>query len=214
MQHVKLLIADDHKIVTEALASLLKESFELVGTVHNGYALIEAALRLKPDIIVSDVFMPYLNGLDALRQLRTKGLNTKVIFLTMYANAELAAEAFHAGASGFVSKESAGEELMQAITEALSGRDYVTPLIGKDVLTLMMDSKNASFSSGPQLSRRQREILQLIAEGKSIKESAAILGISPRTAETHKYELMRILDTQTTAELIRWAIRFRLVPIE
>ena len=191
MPHVKILLADDHRIVVEALASLLRGLFEIVDIVHDGNSLVEAALRLKPDVIVSDVFMPRLNGLDALRQLRIKGVNAKVVFLTMYGSVELAAEAFKAGASGFVCKECAAEELVQAITEAVNGREYVTPLIGKDLLSLTMDVRNASFSTGPNLSPRQREVLQLIAEGKSVKQSAATLGISPRTAETHKYELMR-----------------------
>lgn len=160
-----MLIADDHKIVAEALASLLSESFELVGTVHDGFELVDAALRFQPDVVISDVFMPNLNGLDALRQIRNKGANAKVVFLSMHPTAELAAEAFQAGAFGFISKECAGQELFHAVGEALNGRRYVTPLIGKDLLSLTMDAKKPSFSTGPQLSRRQREVLQLIAEG-------------------------------------------------
>ena len=167
---------------------------------------------MEPDIVVSDIFMPLLNGLDALRQLRSKGSSIKMIFLTMHTDPALATEAFQAGASGFVSKESAGEELVHAITEAAQGRLYVTPFVGKDLLTILMDARSKSSTLDLLPTPRQREVLQLLAEGKTIKEAAAVLGISPRTAESHKYEMMEFLRIKTTPELIRWAFRLKLIP--
>lgn len=212
MQTLRVILADDHKILVEALASLLKESFDLVGTVYDGRALLEQVFRLNPDVVITDIFMPLLNGLDALRHLRSKGNSAKLIFLTMHADPALATEAFQAGASGFVSKESAGEELIHAIGEAVHDRLYVTPLVGKDLLNILMDARSKSSALDLLPTPRQREVLQLLAEGKTIKEVATVLGISPRTAETHKYEMMETLGIKTTPELIRWAFRLKLVP--
>jgi DNA-binding NarL/FixJ family response regulator len=206
----KVLLADDHKIVAQGLELLLKESFSLVGTVADGRALLEAAVRLKPDVVVTDVSMPLLNGLDAVRQFRRNGVEAKVVFLTMHADANLAAEAFRAGGSAFLLKQSAGEELVQAIHETLQGRAYLTPLIAKDMISVLMEAR----AEESKLTLRQREVLQLIAEGKTMKEIAGILNISARTAETHKYEMMQVLGAKTTAELIQHAIRLRLVHIE
>jgi DNA-binding NarL/FixJ family response regulator len=213
MPSTRVLLADDHMIVAQGLESLLKDSFTLVGTVRDGRALLEAATRLKPDVIVTDISMPLLNGLDAVRQLKSGGIEAKVIFLTMHADAQLAAEAFRAGASGFVLKQSAGEELIQAINEVIQGRAYLTPLIAKDMITVLMEAKDQGGASG-KLTSRQREVLQLIAEGRTMKEVAGILNISARTAETHKYETMEVLGVHTTAELVQCAIRLRLVSIE
>lgn len=211
MQTTRIILADDHRIVVEALASLLKESFHLVGTVHDGRALIEEVFHLEPDVVVSDIFMPLLNGLDALRHLRSNGNQCKMIFLTMQTDVVLATEAFQAGASGFVSKESAGEELIHAITEAMHGRLYVTPLVGKDMLSILMDARSKPSTLDLLPTPRQREVLQLLAEGKTVKEVAAVLGISPRTAESHKYEMMELLGIKTTSDLIRWAFRLKLI---
>jgi DNA-binding NarL/FixJ family response regulator len=212
MAILKILLADDHKIVVEALSALLTKSYHLVGTAYDGRSLVEEALRLQPDIIVSDIFMPLLNGFDALRQLRKKGNTARTIFLSMYNDAPLAAEAIRAGASGFVSKESAGEELIQAITESIEDRIYITPLVGKDPLSLLMEARAKPGSCDLLPSPRQREVLQLLAEGKTLKEVGAILGISPRTAETHKYEMMEALGIKNTPDLIRLAFRLGLVP--
>jgi DNA-binding NarL/FixJ family response regulator len=209
----KVLLADDHKIVAQGLESLLKDSFNFVGTVSDGRALLEAAIRLKPDVIVTDISMPLLNGLDAVRQFRTNGVDAKVVFLTMHADASLAAEAFRAGGSAFLLKQSAGDELVQAIREILQGRAYLTPLITKDMINVLMEAREEKAEES-KLTPRQREVLQLIAEGKTMKEIASILNISARTAETHKYEMMQVIGVKTSAELIQHAIRLRLVNIE
>ena len=209
----KVLLADDHKIVAQGLESLLKDSFNFVGTVTDGRALLEAAIRLKPDVVVTDISMPLLNGLDAVRQFRSNGVDAKVVFLTMHADANLAAEAFRAGGSAFLLKQSAGDELVQAIREILQGRAYLTPLIAKDMINVLMEAREEKTEES-KLTPRQREVLQLIAEGKTMKEVASILNISARTAETHKYEMMQVIGVKTTAELIQHAIRLRLVNIE
>jgi len=200
-------------MVGEALAALLKDSFDVVALVRDGHALIEEATRSKPDVIVTDVFMPLLNGIDAARQLKNRGIESKFVFLTMQADAKVAAEAFRAGASAFVSKESAAEELIQAIQEAVQGKAYITSLVAKDMIEILVDAKTSPAGMDPSLTTRQREVLQLIAEGRTMKEIGSVLGISVRTAETHKYEMMEALGVQTTAELIHWAIRLRLVSI-
>ncbi|HEY6990981.1 MAG TPA: response regulator transcription factor [Bryobacteraceae bacterium] len=209
----KVLLADDHKIVAQGLESLLKDSFNFVGTVSDGRALLEAAIRLKPDVIVTDISMPLLNGLDAVRQFRSNGVDAKVVFLTMHADANLATEAFRAGGSAFLLKQSAGDELVQAIREILQGRAYLTPLIAKDMINVLMEARDEKAQES-KLTARQREVLQLIAEGKTMKEVASILNISARTAETHKYEMMQAIGVKTTAELIQHAIRLRLVNVE
>ena len=209
----KVLLADDHKIVAQGLESLLKDSFNFVGTVSDGRALIEAAIRLKPDVVVTDISMPLLNGLDAVRQFRSQGIEAKVVFLTMHADANLAAEAFRAGGSAFLLKQSAGEELIQAIHEIVQGRAYLTPLIAKDMISVLMEAKEERGEQS-NLTSRQREVLQLIAEGKTMKEVAGVLNISARTAETHKYEIMRVLGVKTTAEMIQHAIRLHLLNID
>jgi DNA-binding NarL/FixJ family response regulator len=200
-------------MIADALASLLKESFDLVGIVQDGRSLVEEATRLKPEVIVTDVFMPLLNGIDAVRQIKSAGVDSKIVFLTVHTEAKLAAEAFRAGASGFVSKESAGEELIQAIQSVVQGRAYVTPLVEKDMIGLLVEGKNSTSPIEPELTPRQRQVLQLVGEGRTMKEIADILGISVRTAETHKYEAMETLGAQSTAELIHWAIRLNLVSI-
>jgi DNA-binding NarL/FixJ family response regulator len=208
MRCAKVLLADDHTIVAQGLASLLQDDFDLVGTVGDGKALIEAAQRLQPDVIVADMAMPVMDGLEALNRLKATCVNAKVIFLTMHADAQLATEALRAGASGYVLKCSAGEELITAIQEVLQGRTYLTPLIAKDVITsLMAPEKQATVTLTP----RQREVLRLIAEGWRMKEIAATLQLSTRTVETHKYQLMRVLGVQSTAELVRYAVRLGLV---
>lgn len=208
MSRPRVLLADDHKIVADGLVSLLKEHFELVGSVCDGGALVDAVRQARPDVIVTDIAMPGLSGLDALRRLKSERLAVKCIFLTMHADAQLATEAFRAGASGYVLKQSAGDELIGAIHEVLQGRTYLTPLITKDVLTsLTLPADEPAVTLTP----RQREVLRLIAEGKRMKEIAASLQLSTRTVETHKYDMMRTLGVQSTAELVRYAMRHGLV---
>jgi DNA-binding NarL/FixJ family response regulator len=211
MGQTRVLLADDHKIVAEGLRSLLEPEFELVGTVEDGRALIAAAEELKPDVIVADISMPLLNGIEAVRQLKRSGTSAKVIFLTMHPDVTYAARAFDAGASGFVLKHSAATELLTAIREAMNGRTYVTPMIAKDLMRVYQDGTHRRTGHNRELTARQREVLQLLAEGKSAKEIASILGISPRTAEYHKYRMMEVLEIQTSAELIQYAIRHGIV---
>jgi DNA-binding NarL/FixJ family response regulator len=203
-----VLLADDHAMVVEGLAALLKDRFDLVGSVGDGSALIEAARKLRPDVVIADMAMPVLSGLEALRRLKAAKSAAKVIILTMHPDAELAAEAFRAGASGYVLKVSAGEELVTAIQEVVQGRMYLTPLITRDVIATLSEPAQ---KPAVKLSPRQREVLRFIAEGRRMKEIAAILQLSPRTVESHKYEMMRALGVESTAELVRYAIQIGLV---
>jgi DNA-binding NarL/FixJ family response regulator len=211
MPKTRLLLADDHAVVAQGLEALLKDVFELVGIVHDGRSLLNAAETLRPDVIVTDISMPLLNGLDAIQQIRARQPNIKVIILTMHGETQLAVDAFRAGASGYMLKVSPAEELITAIQQVAQGRAYVTTLLSKDLITLLLEAGGHSRAGAPLLTARQREVLQLIAEGRTMKEVASILNISPRTAESHKYEIMRVLGVQTTAELIRCAIRLKLV---
>jgi DNA-binding NarL/FixJ family response regulator len=213
MPRTTVLLADDHAIVAQGLASLLSETFDLVGNVGDGRALLEAAKERKPDVIVTDISMPLLNGLDAVRQLKQEGIRSKVIVLTQHKETHYAVEAFRAGVSGYLLKMSAGDELKSAIDEVMQGRAYLTPLIAKDLISVLMEARTASVETGPKLTSRQREILQLIAEGKTAKEIGTMLEISTRTAEGHKYEIMSALGVKTTAELVQQAIRLKLVDI-
>jgi DNA-binding NarL/FixJ family response regulator len=181
--------------------------------VRDGRSLVEEATRLKPDVIVSDIYMPLLNGIDAARQLKASGVKSKVVFLTMHTDPKIAAEAFRAGASGFVSNESAGDELIQAIRDAAQGLAFVTPLVAKELITHLIETKDTALDK-PELSSRQREVLQLIAEGRTMKEVAGILGISSRTAEGHKYGIMEVLGAGSMAELVRCAIRLGIISAE
>ena len=207
-QRTKVLLADDHAMVVEGLAALLKDRFDLVGMVGDGSALIDAARKLRPDVIIADLTMPVLSGLEALRRLKAAKSAAKVIILTMHPDAELATEAFRAGASGYVLKVSAGEELITAIQEVVQGRMYLTPLITKGVLTTLTEP---TPKPAVKLTPRQCEVLRHIAEGRRMKEIAAILDLSTRTVETHKYEMMRSLGVESTAELVRYAIQIGLI---
>jgi len=210
MPKIRVLLADDHTMVAEGLKSLLKDPFDLVGVVHDGRALLKSAEELRPDVIVTDISMPLLNGLDAVRQIRAQRPETRIIILTMHRDTHLAAEAFRAGVSGYLLKVSPGEELVKAVREVAQGRSYVTSLLAKDLINLLMDA-GAPRENGSPLTPRQREVLQLIAEGRTMKEVAGLLHISPRTAESHKYDIMHALSVQTTAELIQCAIRMKMV---
>jgi two-component system, NarL family, response regulator NreC len=208
MRRTTVLLADDHAIVAQGLASLLNSHVDLMGTVGDGGQLLEAARELRPDVIVADIAMPVLSGLEVLRRLKAERIDAKVIFLTMHADAQLATEALRAGASGYVLKHSAGEELIRAIDEVLAGRVYLTPLLTKDVITTLTEPTS---QPAVRLTPRQREVLRLIAEGRRMKEIAATLQLSTRTVETHKYEMMRALGVDSTAALVRYAIQLGLV---
>jgi DNA-binding NarL/FixJ family response regulator len=210
MPKIRVLLADDHTLVAEALKSLLAEPFDLVGVVHDGRALVEAAEKLRPDVIVTDISMPLLNGLEAVRQLHERRPETRIIVLTMHRDTHLAASAFRAGVSGYLLKISPSEELVKAIREVAQGHSYVTTLLAKDLINLLMDTATPRENEAP-LTPRQREVLQLIAEGRTMKEVAGLLNISPRTAESHKYDIMQALSVRTTAELVQCAVRMKLV---
>lgn len=206
MNRVRLLIADDHVMFAQGLESLLREEFDLLGTARNGEELVEATLRLNPDVILVDISMPQLNGFDAVRRIRESGSGTRIIFLTMHDDATLRAEAFRCGAAGYVLKQAAGEELVNAIKEVAQGRVYVSPLLN--------DLPPQPLTLHPQkttVTPRQREVLELISRGLTMKEIASQLNISTRTAESHKYEMMQTLGVQTTAELIRYSLRLGLI---
>jgi DNA-binding NarL/FixJ family response regulator len=214
MPKTKVLLAEDHTVVAEGLQALLEDSFELVGVVHDGRALLEAAERLRPDVILTDISMPLLNGLDAIRQIRSHRPDARIIVLTMHREVSMAVDAFRAGVSGYMLKISPGEELINAIHEVAQGRSYVTTLLAKDLITLLLESAGPEQGDGMLLTPRQREVLQLIAEGRTMKEVASILNISPRTAESHKYEIMQVIGVQTVAELVQHAIRMKLIVVE
>jgi DNA-binding NarL/FixJ family response regulator len=212
-QRPKVLLADDHLLVAEALKSLLAPEFDLVGVVADGRALIDAAGTLRPDVIVADVTMPHLNGIDAMVQLRQGGNRVPVVFLTMHRDATFARRAIEAGASGFVLKHSAPAELVSAIRAALEGRTYLTPQLAGEVLDAMKAGPKKSGDPVVALTPRQREVLQLLAEGRSAKEIASSLSISTRTVEFHKYQMMETLGLHTNAELIHFAIKHGLVEL-
>ena len=207
MTRPRILMADDHLMLLEAFKALLEPDFEVVGTVTDGRALLEEFARLHPDVVLLDIAMPLLNGLDAGRQLKAQRRSVKLIYLTMNPDPDLAGEALRLGASGYVLKSSAAQELKQAIQEALRGRSYITPLITRDVVGSLIQQG----TSRNELTARQREVLQLLAEGKSMKEVAALLHISPRTVEFHKYRIMELLRVKTNAELVQQAIKLGLI---
>jgi len=204
-----VLVADDHAIVMEGLVSLLKEHhFDVVGAVGDGEKLIEAARRLKPDVIVTDLSMPGLSGLDVLVKIKEERIESKVVVLTMHNDADRATQALKAGASAFLLKESAGEELVNAIQQALQGRVFLTAAVTRSVIERMADSGG---QPAPHLTSRQLDVLRLIVKGQRMKEIGASLKLSTRTVETHKYEMMQALGLKSTAELVRYAIEQRIV---
>ncbi|MGE5255749.1 MAG: response regulator [Hyphomicrobiales bacterium] len=213
MKIPRVLLADDHKIVLEGLRGLLETEFDIVGTVEDGRALVAEAKQLSPDVVVADISMPGLNGMDAARQIRKIDERIKIVFLTMHSDVTYAAGAFAAGASGFVLKHSAPQELITAIREAVQGRTYITPMIAGDLIGSYQNGSIRPVELKAALSPRQKEVLQLLAEGKSTKEVAALLNISPRTAEFHKYRMMEQLKLKTSAELIQYAVKHGLVSL-
>lgn len=213
MKKTRVLLADDHKIVLEGLKNLLAGEFEVVGSVEDGRALVDQAAALHPDVIVADISMPQLNGIEAVRRIKKNDPNIKVVFLTMHPDSTYAANAFDAGASGFVLKHSAPSELIAAIHETMKGRTYVTPLIAGDLIRTYRRGASAEDDLPKELSPRQREILQHLAEGKSAKEIASILNISTRTVEFHKYKMMDQLHIKTSAELVQYAIRHGIITL-
>jgi DNA-binding NarL/FixJ family response regulator len=212
MRRPRVLLADDHRLLREAFVKLLEPTCDVVGAVADGRALLTATPELRPDIVVMDFAMPQLNGLDAARQLKRLMPAVKVIFLTVNEDPDLAAEAFRAGASGFVLKGSAASELLQAIQDVFQGRSYVTPLATQGMVDNLLQQPGSAKESR-ELSPRQREVLQLLAEGRTMKEIGAILDITTRTVAFHKYSMMGMLGIKSTAELVQFAIKKRIVSL-
>lgn len=207
MRRPRVLIADDHRMMAESLKSVLEPEFEIVGIAADGHELIRMAARLRPDAAVVDISMPRLNGLDAAERMLSEGVNAKVVFLTMHADARLAARAFEIGASGYVLKHSAPDELAAAVREALAGRTHISSAVAGDVLELLRRGGDADASPLEKLTVRQREILQLLAEGRSAREIGDLIHISPRTVEGHKYRMMEALGIDNAAGLVAFAVR-------
>jgi DNA-binding NarL/FixJ family response regulator len=207
MSKPRILIADDHQILAEGLRSLLEAEFEVVGVVANGRELVKAAKEHRPDVIVADVTMPSLNGIDAAVQLRDAGVMAKVVFFTMHPEVAYARRAMEIGAAGFVLKHSVASELVTAVREALQGRTYVTPMIAGELLQSYREGDSGLRDSTQRLTARQQEVLRLFAEGRTAKEVAALLKISVRTAEAHKAHILEALGLRTIAELVHYAIR-------
>ncbi len=214
MKRTRVLLADDHKIILDGLSGLLESEFELVGRVEDGRALVSAAEKLRPDVIVVDISMPLLNGIEAVRQIKKVDPQVKVVFLTMHPDVTYAIRAFEVGASGYVLKHSASSELLTAIHEAIKGRTYVTPMIAGELVQSYKEGSHQHLDENQQLTQRQLEILQLLAEGASVKEISEILKISPRTVEFHKYTLMSKLKLKTTAALVQYAIKHGITATE
>ena len=206
----RVLIADDHKLVAEACKGLLEPEFEVVGTVCDGRELLQAAAELRPDVVILDISMPQLNGLDAGEQIKQKSRGTKLIFLTMMLGPDVAAEAFRRGASGYVLKHCNAEELVIAVRRVLRGESYLSPAITKDTVEYLLRS-GAVYKEQKHISGRQSEVLQLLAEGKSMKEIAFILNLKPGTVAFHKYQIMDVLGIKTSAGLIEYAIKHHMI---
>ena len=209
----RVLLADDHVMMTEGLRSILSEECDVVGVVADGRALVTAARTLSPDVIVADISMPHLSGIDALVAMRKENPQVKVILLTMHQNAAYARKAFQAGAAGFLVKHAAAAELTTAIKAVLTGKTYITPILAKGVLEEMERGPRGIDDLQDTLTPRQREILQLLAEGRSVKQIASDLMISTRTVEFHKYQIMDAHGLHSTAELIHFAIRNGIVTL-
>ncbi len=212
MRRARVLLADDHRLLLQAFEKLLQPDFEVVGTVSDGRALIAAARELKPDVIVLDISMPLLNGMVAAERLKKMMPEVKLIFLTVNEDAGFASEAMRIGASGYLLKSSAASELFHAIEVALEGRTYVTPLIMQDMVTSLANGRQPNEASA-KLTTRQREVLQLLAEGHTMKEVGNILGLSPRTIAFHKYRIMEKLNLKTNADLFQFAIKHGIIPL-
>lgn len=213
MSKPRIVIADDHPILAEGLRRLLEPEFEVVAIVADGRELVAAVKQHRPDIVIADVNMPKLNGIDAALRLREGGSKSKVIFLTMHRDVGYARRAMETGAAGFVLKQSAATELVTAVREALRGRTFITPIIAGELFQSVGGGGKQSREPIDCLTSRQREVLQLVAEGRSAKEIAAVLGISVRTAEAHKARILDVLGLGTTAELVQFAIRNGIISI-
>lgn len=213
MKKPRVLLADDHNIVLIGLRSLLEAEFEIVGSVQDGQSLVNQAALLHPDVIVADISMPQLNGIEAIRTIKKTDQNIKIVVLTMHMDITYAKSAFDAGASGFVLKHSAPSELVMAIHEAMKGKTYITPLIAGDLIDAYQEGVTPEKILFKKISPRQLEVLQLLSEGKSAKEIASILDISTKTVEFHKYKMMEHLSIKTSSELIKYAVKHGIISL-
>ena len=211
MKKPRLLLADDHPLFLDGLQKILEPEFEVAGIAQDGRSLVSEAQRLKPDVILADISMPLLNGLEAARQIKKNNDRVKIIFLTMHSDPTYVAEGLQAGASGYLVKNSAAGEVLNAIRAVLRGRIFVSPDIAEHAAASLRKHSRRNGDRFQELTGRQREVLQLVAEGRSAKEIAVILNVSHRTVEFHKQRIMEELGLHTTAELTRFAVRHRVV---
>jgi DNA-binding NarL/FixJ family response regulator len=207
----RILIADDHNLMAELCKRLLEPEFDVVGVVNDGRALVRVACELKPDVVVLDIAMPILNGLDAGRQLKKMFPAVKLVYLTMNSDVALAAEAFRRGASGYLLKTCAAADLVRAVREVLRSRTYLSPALSRDTMSFLRMKENKLVDESELLTNRQREVLQLLAEGRTMKEVAAILRMATRTVAYHKYRIMEVLGVTTNPELVKYAVRNHMV---
>ena len=208
----RILIADDHTLIAELCRKLLDMEFDVVGTVSDGHALVRAAGELKPDVVVVDIAMPILNGLDAGRQVKEMLPAVKLVYLTMNPDIEVAAEAFRRGAHGYLLKTCAASELVLAVRDVLRGKSYMSPVLSRDTVNFLRKQNRNMVSEDERLTQRQREVLQLLAEGKVMKEVGSILNMTTRTVAFHKYRMMETLNVKTNAELLEYAIKRHMTP--
>ena len=206
----RILIADDHTLVAEACVKLLEHEFEVIGIFANGQLLLAAVPELKPDVVVLDVGMPLMNGLEAGKRIKTLLRAARIVYLTMNTDIGIAAEAFRGGASGYLLKSSAASELVTAVREVLKGKQFISPLLTRDAESFFLETR-VSHLGQDKLTNRQREVLQLLAEGRSMKEVAYILKLTPRTVAFHKYKIMERLRLRTNSELVQYAIREHII---
>jgi DNA-binding NarL/FixJ family response regulator len=211
VKRISLLLADDHHMLTDALANVLRNDFEVLGTAHDGQSVVEMAGQYRPDVLIAEVSMSKLDGIAVARILREKVPSIKVLFLTTHHDASLLEEAFNAGATGFLVKAANVEELRNAVQTVARGEMYITPIISSEMILELIANRTQERSAQTTLTPRQQQILRLLAEGKTMKQAAAVMSISARTAETHKYQIMRKLGVKTTAALIRYAVRIKAV---
>ena len=207
----RILIADDHNLVAELCKKLLETEFDVVGVVADGRALVRAASELKPDVIVLDVAMPILNGLDAGRQVKEMLPSVKLVYLTMNPDPEVAAEAFDRGASGYLLKTCASSEMVLAVRDALRGKTYLSRALSRDTIDCLRWQHKELVDENHRLTDRQREVLQLLAEGKVMKEVGGILNMTTRTVAYHKYRIMEVIGAKSNAELVKYAVRSHIV---
>ena len=211
MKRPRVILADDHTLMLDALKNLIEPEFEVVGAFADGHTLVEEAPKLNPNVIVLDIGMPMMNGLMAGQRLKQLMPLVKLVYLTMNHDPDVAGEAFRLGASAFLLKNSAAAELLQAIREVIRGGYYVTPLMTKGMEGSFVQNFKRRKNKNP-LTLRQKEVLQLLAEGRSMKEVAFVLNVSPRTVAFHKYTMMDHLHIKSSAQLIEYAMRSALVP--